>query len=212
MDLSKICRYGISLLRAFPCFVPTGSLLFAVIFQNKIALIFGVMFFILDLFCGFLKNIFKNLYLLFGKDILPLLGQGTRPLGAKYCGCFITKDNLEGISTSFGMPSGHSILAIFTTVFWTLYLLDNYNKSKEIIFPLLILNFTCFSVCLSRIYLGCHTFGQIIVGGIIGLFFGYQGYKWYKKYFEKYKLSWESLGYFLVPRDINRTKNIEKYK
>ena len=36
--------------------------------------------------------------------------------------------NLEGLSTSFGMPSGHSLLAMCTAVFWSLYIIDNFSE------------------------------------------------------------------------------------
>ena len=58
-----------------------------------------------------LKLLSKAIYKGLNTDTLPILGRGPRPVGAKYCGCFITESNLNGVSKSFGMPSGHSITA-----------------------------------------------------------------------------------------------------
>ena len=136
MLLTKLYSYTVGCLRAFPCIVSLASLLFAVIFQNKVSLLFGIYFLILDILSGLFKGVVRSLYSFLGVETLPIIGAGKRPNGAKYCGCFIDENNLEGISKSFGMPSGHSILAIFTATFWSLYILDNYEStllSKKII-------------------------------------------------------------------------------
>lgn len=181
MLLTKLYSYTVGCLRAFPCIVSLASLLFAVIFQNKVSLLFGIYFLILDILSGLFKGVVRSLYSFLGVETLPIIGAGKRPNGAKYCGCFIDENNLEGKSTSFGMPSGHSMLAIFTAVFWSLYILENYEDDYKRNISLLVLNVCCILVCLSRVYLNCHTIQQVIVGSIIGFILGNLGYKLYKK-------------------------------
>ena len=133
-----------------------------------------------DISGHYLKVITKFMYeRIFKKTKLPILGRGIRPDGAKYCSSFIFEDNLKGLSTSYGMPSGHSIIALMAAMFWSLYIIDNQPIKKRWI-GLLVLNFTCLTVAFSRIYLGCHTLQQVIVGGLIGCLFGYIGYKLYQ--------------------------------
>jgi len=176
--LNKFIYYSAGCARAFPCILLVGSLIFSVIFQHQTALIFGIYFIIIDLLCGGLKKTGEMLYSWLDTDYIPFLGQGSRPKGAKYCACFITEDNLEGTTSSFGMPSGHSMLAIFTAVFWSLYIMDNYPDNKNRIISLLALNGMCLSICVSRLILNCHTLGQVIIGGIVGGVIGYYVYKY----------------------------------
>ena len=125
---NSLFNYFISLLRAFPCIMPVSCLLFGIIFQNKTWLIFGIYCILVDKICSnSLKKLSEHLYKVFNTDYIPILGRGKRPENAKYCGCFIDENNLEGKSTSFGMPSGHSMLAIFTAVFPLALLLDVAN-------------------------------------------------------------------------------------
>ena len=188
----KIYNYSIGSLRAFPLTMPLGCFLFGLIFQNKLALYFAINFYIADLISHGLKITFKQLYKLLNTDILPILGSYKRPKDAKYCGCFISEDNLKGISTSTGLPSGHSLLAGFTTIFFILFLLDKYSITsfKQLLvvpnYKIIISLFTVImigvSICYSRIYLKCHTINQVIVGSLIGGLLGYGSYKLYNKY------------------------------
>ena len=137
--------------------------------------------------------IIKPLYKLLNKLTLPILGSGERPKGAHSCA--YTLDNK--ISTSYGMPSGHSQTA------WTFatYIIckiinnlnneinkDNKNNKAMPVINYIWLSLSCIAVfCIaiyisySRVYIeGCHTIQQVIVGGLIGIGSGFIIY-----YFEK---------------------------
>ena len=75
------------------------------------------------------------------------------------------------------MPSGHSIVAMTTSIFWSLYILDNFPDNFNRKISLLTLNSVGILICLSRILLNCHTLEQTIIGGIIGSILGRYGYK-----------------------------------
>ena len=181
MNLNKYFNYYIALLRAFPCIIPTSSIFFSILFQQKIGLIFGIFFMIVDKFAGLSKIISEKIYSLLKTDSIYLLGKGKRPVNAKFCGCFISEDNLCGKTTSFGMTSGHSLLAMFTAIFWSLYIINHYKNDTKRTMSLVILNMSCIAVCISRIYLNCHTIQQVIIGGLLGCLFGKIGYNLYKK-------------------------------
>ena len=55
--IKKYFNYYIALLRAFPCIIPTSSIFFSILFQQKIGLIFGIFFMIVDKFAGLSKII-----------------------------------------------------------------------------------------------------------------------------------------------------------
>ena len=181
--MSKIYDYFISNVRAFPCTVTVFSIVSGILFKNKVTLFFGIYIYICDCIAMLLKKGTSLLYKFFNTDYLPILGYGTRPKGAKHCGCFITESNLEGITKSYGMPSGHSIMASLTLTFWVLYFLDNIKNVKKRNHSIFLLGLICSSVIISRVYLKCHTIQQVIIGSLIGAIFGYIGYKYiYLKY------------------------------
>ena len=115
--MDKLIYYSKGFLRASPIFIIITSAIMYALFQIKFALYFTVYILIVDILSHLLKIIFKHIYTYFNKDILPILGLGKRPKGAKYTSCFIDEENLQGISKSFGMPSGHSIISITTGIF-----------------------------------------------------------------------------------------------
>jgi len=94
-----------------------------------------------------------------------MLGSGLRPKGAKNCGLF--KNNK--FSTSFGMPSGHVILAASFATSMGFYIMEHrnmtYNTKIGIIIALAVVTY---SIQLSRITLGCHTVAQVVVGLLLG--------------------------------------------
>lgn len=120
-----------------------------------------------------ISNCFFKNYIskpLIGNKKLPILGIGSRPKGAKNCG--ILSDGL--IAKSYGMPSGHSQAAGFFMMF---QLLNTNNP----LYRFLIISISIW-IMYSRIKLGCHTIQQVIIGGIIGIIFGYLTNYFYKKY------------------------------
>jgi membrane-associated phospholipid phosphatase len=189
----KVQEYFISNLRAFPCTLSLYSFVGGLLFNNPAYIVFGIYITLCDLLVSHpLKILSKTIYNALKVDTIPILGRGSRPNGAKYCGCFITESNLEGTSKSFGMPSGHSITAMSMFMFWYLYFQENTQDVKLRRRQQVILGLICAAVIISRIYLGCHTIQHTFVGGLIGAGLGVLGYKFvYKQalfYIEYYNL------------------------
>ena len=124
--MSKLVNYYKGLVRAFPFIVNITSIIYGFILRSPIAIYFGIYSYSCDIINHFIKNFFRNV-IYKNVENIPLLGQGKRPEGAKYCSIFINEDNLSGDSTSFGMPSGHSNTAVLVSTFWILYILDNFK-------------------------------------------------------------------------------------
>lgn len=125
------------------------------------------------LFNWTLKQLVKAVYKATGRQSLPLLGRGYRPVGARDCS--LTHKCNDKIATSFGMPSGHSQITWAVAVYWliVLYYKDRENESeqqfKEKYIPTAIaIILLSLVVSFSRVRKGCHTIQQVIIGGIIG--------------------------------------------
>ena len=130
---------------------------------------------------GIFKTILKGIYDLFKTDTLPFIGKGTRPSGATNCGTFLLYPDIPAIT--FGMPSGHSQLAWFFSTYLILDLLNSkvnyftliheeWNKYLKV-FCISMLIIFAILVSYSRVAIEhCHTTGQVIVGGIIGMGMG----------------------------------------
>jgi len=142
-----------------------------------------------------LKQIFKIIYKLTVGVNQPMgiLGLGRRPDKATDCASFLNFNNIKPIS--YGMPSGHSQLSwcIVTYLLLHIYnkqdsLLKDFTKNNKlrkmylIIISLILITFATF-VSYSRVYVEyCHTLQQVIVGGIIGIIFGFVIYYVQKKF------------------------------
>ncbi len=125
-----------------------------------------------ELFNGFLKYLFELIapnYKLFQRPNPPTFG----------CSCFPWVKN----DPSFGMPSGHSQITLFTSVFWILYLLDNYSFDFKTSLAIGILSLIAIYVPYTRIQSGCHNLIQVLIGSLIGGVLGYFSYEMYKKYY-----------------------------
>lgn len=166
----------IGLLRAFPAIMVYGFSIIGIILLNKRMLIFSAILLITDLFNWILKEyLFRPIYLTRKK--LPLIGVGERPIGATFCGSFISPDDFGKKSSSFGMPSGHAQMAALVVTYWSLYFYnEHYENPTDCILPILFLVFIGLLVVWSRIYLKCHTLGQVIVGSTLGISLGYISY------------------------------------
>lgn len=70
----------------------------------------------------------------------------------------------------YGFPSSHAANSFGATMFVSLLV-----KRRWVTIALVLLTLC---VCYSRIYLGVHFFGDIVVGGLIGCTFGYVVYLW----------------------------------
>ena len=89
------------------------------------------------------------------------------------CGIF---PKYNTVSTSSGMPSGHSQSMAFAATYWTLYLLEKNKgkpKSNLLYFKIGIIWLVAFGVFYQRWYSRCHNIAQIIVGGTIGILLGF---------------------------------------
>jgi len=109
------------------------------------------------------KRVFKPLM---GTHKWPIIGSGERPKNAINCGSFINPYNPFKPSSSYGMPSGHSQLAVAVA---TYQILKHNFKTESILFWGAIASTTS----ISRYTLGCHTPQQVIVGVLLGLSCGY---------------------------------------
>lgn len=145
-----------------------------------------------------LKTIAEYGYDLYDKGEIPVLGRGKRPEGAKNTSCFLKYP--EKISSSFGMPSGHSQNAWFFATYLMMNIYNNYYNNSNNNFSniklldfrgnirhkLIIDYFKLFSilgiigiasmVSISRVIERCHTIQQVVIGGIIGSLLGYLTY------------------------------------
>lgn len=171
------------LMRAYPIFVPFFAFNYGIIFQHKLTLYFALYLIIVDsILVVISKKTSRYVYNVLNREYIFLFGRGKRPKGAKNCGCFIDENDPNKISTSFGMPSGHAIVSMTTSIFWSYYILENYPKDLKRTLSLLLLNSMGIMVSFSRIFLGCHTIQQVIIGSLIGSYIGYMGYKLRSKF------------------------------
>jgi membrane-associated phospholipid phosphatase len=169
--------------RSIPFILPVLSILFGIIFQHWESLYFGGSIVFVDIFITkSLKNFFKILYDLIGVVSLPIIGRGIRPDGATNCGCFINPDTINQLAVSFGMPSGHSIVAGFLLSFVDIYIKENYKNNTYTYISRILLLLFCISIGLSRIVINCHTIQQVLIGLIIGYYLGFFFYKNMKYY------------------------------
>ena len=107
---------------------------------------------------------------LMGDKKYPIIGQGSRPKGAKACGLF-DKSKITDVK-SFGMPSGHAQMAGFFTAY-SMSKLGADNVSPIFFTSVGIILGACFIfIMYSRIHNRCHTLQQALAGGIIGLVLG----------------------------------------
>jgi membrane-associated phospholipid phosphatase len=132
---------------------------------------------------GILKMLSREIYDILDTDFIFPFGQGSRPAGATNCSTFAFVSN--PVALSFGMPSGHSQLAWFFSTYFSLKIWSSLNGNiyNKIINPRIFLLIILASiVSYSRVKIeGCHTTGQVITGGIIGIISGF-----IVNYIEKY--------------------------
>ena len=173
-----------------PIFIPVYAILYGLTSVNYYMVLYGIFACINILLNFIIKQIIKFIYNKLGVKTLPLLGTGIRPPGAFNCG--LIPSNIKTVSKSYGMPSGHSQSAWFLFGFMLLYLLDtmknidNNNSPKTPLInsvkkpwtaiTILLLLGICTFISVSRIYVGCHTIQQVVVGGLIGFLFGTLSY------------------------------------
>lgn len=138
------------------------------IFANShISLYFLIIYIFSFISIGILKYLFE---IIMGNTTFPLIGSGLRPENAINTGIFIDCNNT--INTTYGMPSGHSLLIVVVAVFWSLYFLKRNEKSKISLLSLLAI-----IIMSSRVLTGKHTIQQVIIGALFGTIIGYTSFK-----------------------------------
>jgi len=179
-DLKTI---GPGFARAFPAFAGFTSAMFSIYTGKSDGFFLLGGMFINEIINDFLKT--RVAKPIMGNKNIPLLGFGKRPQGAKNTSNFLSEDIKEQqkLSTSYGMPSGHSQTATFFSTYLILHILngggyqDSIMKYSSIVF----LTGISFFIMASRVYLNCHTIQQVVVGGFLGSIFGAVYYTLIKK-------------------------------
>lgn len=150
-------------------------------------------------------NIFSLFYVILGflpaeiinyvlKTIWPINWEFTRrPRNMPKTGCNFFPDynlKLDKNNWPSGMPSGHAQLSFLFATYWSLYLKNKYLSSNNnnqrpinkytrylIYFTQILLYIIAFAVSYHRIHIHCHTWLQVICGGILGILQG--GFTYY---------------------------------
>ncbi|KAI8081739.1 PAP2 superfamily-domain-containing protein [Halteromyces radiatus] len=121
------------------------------------------------------------------------------------------------LGTGYGMPSSHAQFVWYFATFGILYLM-NHIKLKESawkIITYLIIVFMAVMVCLSRIYLGYHTSGQVMIGSLVGLVFGWIWYLATEAARRRGLISWlldTSTARWLLLRDMRDIDNVLEWE
>lgn len=173
------------LFRALPIL---SSSIFFIIFLIKKD-IYMLYIFIGTLLLGCVTHISKNIIFKYIETLIlnyrfnfikSILGPFERPLNAKNCGNFYISE--KNFSYTPGMPSGHSILAGYISIYMYYYLINKYkiHKSKYNITLSFCILFTFYTMY-TRVLFNCHTIQQTIIGAMIGIIIGHYYYLLSKK-------------------------------
>ena len=85
-------------------------------------------------------------------------------------------------TTSFGMPSGHSHFVSLAATFWTLYQVGRFKKSTDsktrtlLVVSMIAICGLAVLVMYHRTLIKCHNLEQVVVGGFLGVLFGFVAY------------------------------------
>lgn len=162
--IKKLNLYINESFRSSPFTLLFFSFLITILFQNKLSFYLFILIILTDISNKGFKKLFQNLYFNY-PQLENILGQGKRPKGAINCGCFIDPLNPYQKAVSYGMPSGHSQTLFSVASFLSLYF-NNFYKTNLLF---LLASYGGYT----RIRMGCHSLNQVILGGFIGILFGY---------------------------------------
>lgn len=165
--------------RSYPLMFMIISLILGSVFK------LNVLLYLVALIIGssFVNNRLLKSLLYKLSEIAHLESITLRPTMCKNSSNFINEFSPNKLSESYGMPSGHSVESMLIGVFLTLYILKTHDKSTKRTVLVCTIIAISLSVCISRVYFGCHTVLQILVGGIFGSLVGYLGFKlWESKF------------------------------
>ena len=131
--------------------------------------VLGISLFFADGLNHILKDyVFKPIM---GDKNWPIIGLGKRPKGANNTGLIYFDE--KNLSTSYGMPSGHSQnIAMFSTYMILKLLNSTMSNNIKMIGYIFFIGLTIY-IMWSRVYMICHTVQQTIVGSSIGILLGY---------------------------------------
>jgi membrane-associated phospholipid phosphatase len=184
MSEGKVKMIGKNLMTSFPYTIYMSSLLAWIVsgeekygFFMLIAIVFGDVFNVIE------KKISKKI--MSSNSKIGMRPSGCGNLYKKKCtGCGIYQSN--GISNTWGMPSGHAQITSLSATYWIMYVWLLYKNEKEpenksrlktkAIISTIIMVLIVIIVCVQRVYSGCHTVLQVIVGSVIGVILGVFGY------------------------------------
>lgn len=164
------------ILRSYPLMFGIIALILSLIFKLHI-----LIFLIFVVFISSLINnqIFKKLLIKLFESI-NMETIALRPDGAKNCSNFVNEFLPNKLSTSYGMPSGHSVESMLISIFLSMYILKTHKKGTERNILVVIVLALGIIVCSSRVTLGCHTLLQILIGGFIGCLIGYYAFTFWE--------------------------------
>ena len=170
MNINKTNIIGF--VRAYPYFFVVMSLLIGGVYKIP-SLLFLVVLIIGSSMINskFTKPLVLQVCKYFTLETLAL-----RPKGANNCGPFIDENRPKLSSTSYGMPSGHSLEAMLISFFLIMYVHKHSEKGIQTNILIVTIFLMGLSICISRVVLGCHTILQIIIGGLLGSIIGYYGF------------------------------------
>ena len=170
MNINKTNIIGF--VRAYPYFFVVMSLLIGGVYKIP-SLLFLVVLIIGSSMINskFTKPLVLQVCKYFTLETLAL-----RPKGANNCGPFIDENRPKLSSTSYGMPSGHSLESMTISVFLIMYIHKHHTAGLRKYALIIIILLIGLGVCISRVVLGCHTILQIIIGGLLGSIIGYYGF------------------------------------
>ena len=159
--------------RSYPLMFSIIAVIIGLVFNLNVLLFLISLILISSLFNKFIsKNVLFKLF-----ETLNLKHVVLRPEGCKNSSNFVNEFSPDKLSTTYGMPSGHSVESMLISVFLVMYMLKNHEKSLKRHILIMLVLVIGISVCVSRVVLGCHTVLQIVIGGIIGSVLGYYGFK-----------------------------------
>ena len=112
---------------------------------------------------------------------LVLLNHGLKPLVHRIRPCYLKEiDMLIKKPTDYSFPSGHTAAGCIAIM---VFYLSKYQKAFIVSLILTII------IAFSRMYLYVHYPTDILVGALLGLLFGYIGFKLVNYFYNKYEMS-----------------------
>lgn len=139
---------------------------------NKIDYIIFIFYIVISILINFIlkEYIFRPIM---NNNTYKFIGSGIRPDATRNCTNLLDNNILISM---YGMPSGHSqTLLLICTLLFLKILNEKYSLNKKIIKCLVLFIVTGFLIY-ERLYYNCHTYQQIIIGGLIGIILGIIGF------------------------------------